>query len=232
MSGIFLIAFGAHPDDVELGAGGLCALHASDGVVVCDLTQAELSTNGDPITRRKEALASADILGVSERLCLSMPDRGIVIDKESIASIVRVIRTYKPTVIVAPMASDRHPDHGMCARLIYEAFFSSGLRRYDDGLAPHRPKAMYHYMINSIDKPSFVVDVTHVYDKKKAALAQYKSQFVKTHGVDTPITRGSFMPMIEGRDRYYGQQTGVAYAEGFWREEPVVVSSLAVTLAP
>lgn len=232
MADTFLLAFGAHPDDVELGAGGVCALHGPDGVVICDLTQAEMSSNGDPITRRQEALASANILGVSERVCLMMPDRGIVINEETIASVVRVIRTYRPEVIVAPMASDRHPDHGACARLVYEAFFSSGLRRYDNGLASYRPKAMYHYMINSIEKALFVVDVSSVYEKKKAALQQYKSQFVKTKGVDTPITRGSFMPMIEGRDRYFGQQTGCAYAEGFWRQEPIVVSSLVPTLAP
>lgn len=230
MSDMFLLAFGAHPDDVELGAGATCALHAYDGVAICDLTAAELSSNGDPVTRQAEAARAAEELGVAERLCLGLPDRGLSVTPEHIAAIVKVIRQYRPRVVLAPLAQDRHPDHSQCALLVREAVFSSGLHRYEDGLQPHRPAAFYHYMINGHERPTIAVDVSTVYERKMRALRSYASQFSPAHGVQTPLTSEAFLPMIEGRDRLFGQAVGCRYAEGLRRDDPAYVGSLRAVL--
>ena len=227
---MFLLAFGAHPDDVELGAGATCALHADDGVAICDLTAAELSSNGNPVTRQAEAALAAKELGIAARLCLHLPDRGLSVTPEHVAAVVKVIRQYRPRVVLAPLARDRHPDHSQCALLVREAVFSSGLRRYDDGFTPHRPTVFYHYLINGFEQPTIAVDVSTVYERKLRALRAYTSQFAPSGGVQTPLTSESFLPMIEGRDRLFGQAVGCQYAEGLWRDEPAYVGSLRAVL--
>ncbi len=230
MSDMFLLAFGAHPDDVELGAGATCALHAGDGVAICDLTAAELSSNGDPATRQTEAARAAQELGITARLCLGLPDRGLSVTPEYVAAIVNVIRQYRPRVVLAPQARDRHPDHSQCALLVREAVFTSGLRRFDDGLPPYRPVAFYHYFINGYEQPTIAVDVSTVYERKMRALRAYTTQFAPSRGVQTPLTSEAFLPMIEGRDRLFGQAVGCRYAEGLWRDEPAYAGSLRAVL--
>ncbi|PWI57069.1 bacillithiol biosynthesis deacetylase BshB1 [Sulfoacidibacillus thermotolerans] len=230
MAETFILAFGAHPDDVELGAGATCALHAKDGVVICDLTAAEMSSNGNPELRWKEATKAAEELGVAARICLGLRDRGLLPSADTISAIVKVIRTFQPQVVLAPHTHDRHPDHGHCAELVREALFTSGLRKHEDGLPPHRPSAFYQYFINGMHQASFAVDVSSVYEKKRSALAAYSSQFYPSSGVATPLTQSSFLPMIEGRDRMFGQAIGCDFAEGFWQTDPLYAASLRTNL--
>src|SRR4051794_2323091 len=151
------LAFGAHADDVEIGMAGTIAKLTDAGkrIGICDLTDADLSSNGNVDLRKKEALQSAQILGVSYRTSLGIPDRGLYLKEEYINRIVKVIRIYKPQIVFAPYFEDRHPDHGNCARLVEEAVFSAGIRKYetDNNDLPHRVDKVYFYMINGYHKP-------------------------------------------------------------------------------
>lgn len=223
---IDLLAFGAHPDDVEIGMGGTLALHASGGyrTGICDLTLAELSSNGDIKTRQNEAAEASKLLQLNYRHNLQFKDRGLSIDDKKIAKLVDVIRSLRPRLIFAPYTEDRHPDHGHCGRLIEEAYFSSGIRRYkgEKSLDAYRPEALYFYFINGFHKPDFAVDITSVQQTKMNALRSYRSQFVSAKGsVETPLTNG-YLETVESRDRLYGKESHTDYAEGFKSKGTVV----------
>ncbi|MED4918841.1 bacillithiol biosynthesis deacetylase BshB1 [Geobacillus thermodenitrificans] len=220
-----LLAFGAHPDDVEIGMGGTIAKYVRRGyrAVICDLTKAELSSNGTVDERQKEAAEAARRLGVSERLNLELPDRGLFVEEEAIRRIVAVVRRYRPRLVFAPYWEDRHPDHGQCARLVEEAVFSAGIRRYGAGELgdAHRVRSVYYYMINAFCRPHFLVDISETVQDKLASLRAYESQFEKRPGsVDTPLTN-NYIEMIESRERWFGQQIGAEYAEGFLAKTPI-----------
>ncbi|NKE04861.1 bacillithiol biosynthesis deacetylase BshB1 [Mesobacillus selenatarsenatis] len=222
-----ILAFGAHADDVEIGMGGTIAKYAAEGksIGICDLTKAEMSSNGTVDTRRREANEAAGILGVKMREALDLPDRGLFLKDEYIREIVRVIRRSTPDIVFAPYFDDRHPDHGSCARLVEEAVFSAAVRRYDEehGLAPHRPKALYFYMINGFHKPDFVVDVSETIHLKINALNAYESQFMKGAATfDTPLVNG-YIETVEAREKLFGKEAGVAYAEGFMSKKPLLI---------
>ncbi|TYR79928.1 bacillithiol biosynthesis deacetylase BshB1 [Priestia megaterium] len=224
---IDVLAFGAHADDVEIGMGGTLAKMAEQGlkVVICDLTQAELSSNGTVELRKEEAKQAASVLGIHDRIDLHMPDRGLFMKVEYINKIVSIIRTYQPKLVFAPYFDDRHPDHGNCARLVEEAAFSAAVKKYKDShhLEAHRLSALYFYMINGFHKPDFVVDVSHTFHKKIASLQAYKSQFLKTEEtVETPLVNG-YIETVESRERLFGKEVGVQYAEGFLSKKPLLI---------
>ncbi|WP_027408555.1 bacillithiol biosynthesis deacetylase BshB1 [Anoxybacteroides tepidamans] len=222
-----ILSFGAHPDDVEIGMGGTIAKYAQQGykIGICDLTLAELSSNGTVDIRQQEAKNAAQILGVAERINLHLPDRGLYKTEEAIRRIVGVIRKYQPRVVFAPYWVDRHPDHANCAFLVEEAVFSAGIRRYEaEGLPAHRVASLYYYMINGYDRPHFVVDISDVIEAKLASLRAYESQFEKTEqSVETPLTNG-YIETVESRERLWGKQVGVAFAEGFMTKQPLIIS--------
>ncbi|OCA90910.1 bacillithiol biosynthesis deacetylase BshB1 [Bacillus sp. FJAT-27225] len=223
---VHILAFGAHADDVEIGMGGTIAKYAARGkrTVICDLTMAELSSNGDVETRKKEAAKAASILQ-AERIGLQMPDRGLFMKEEYIKQITAVIRAYRPQLVFAPYCVDRHPDHGNCARLVEEAVFSAGVRKFDDGthFPPHKADRVYYYMINGFHQPEFVIDITAFFESKKAALNAYESQFVKQDdSFDTPLVNG-YIDSIEARESLFGKQVGVQYAEGFKTGGPLLL---------
>jgi bacillithiol biosynthesis deacetylase BshB1 len=225
---LHILSFGAHPDDVEIGMGGTIAKYAQKGykVGICDLTLAELSSNGTVEIRQNEAKKAAEILGVTERLNLHLPDRGLFKNEIYIKKIVTVIRQYRPKIVFAPYWIDRHPDHGNCAALVEEAVFSAGIRRYEDEkqLPAHRVQAMYYYMINGFHQPSFLIDISETIKQKLASLRAYKSQFEKMNGsVDTPLTNG-YIETVESRERLFGKEAGVTYAEGFITKKPLIIS--------
>ncbi|GAJ40182.1 bacillithiol biosynthesis deacetylase BshB1 [Saccharococcus caldoxylosilyticus] len=227
---LHILAFGAHPDDVEIGMGGTIAKYAEKGyrIGICDLTLAELSSNGTVERRQQEANNAARILGVATRINLGLPDRGLYPTEEAIKNIVTVIRRYRPLVVFAPYWVDRHPDHGHCARLVEEAVFSAGIRRYqaEPGLLAHRVSSVYYYMINAWDRPHFVIDISDTIEKKIASLRAYESQFTKTAGsVDTPLTNG-YIETIESRERLFGKEVGVMFAEGFFTKKPIHIHDL------
>jgi N-acetylglucosamine malate deacetylase 1 len=222
-----ILAFGAHSDDVEIGMGGTIAKYAAEGkkVVICDLTKAEMSSNGTPESRGKEAEEAASILGAAERLNLGLPDRGLYMKKEFIDHIVRIIRLYKPKAVFAPYEVDRHPDHGNASVLVKEAFFSAGIRKYGGAELgeAHKPSALYFYMINGFHNPGFVIDITEYIETKLKSLQAYQSQFVRSEGsVSTPLTEG-YLESVEARERMMGKTAGLTFAEGFFAHNTLIV---------
>jgi bacillithiol biosynthesis deacetylase BshB1 len=221
-----LLAFGPHPDDIEIGMGGTIAVHAARGhhVVLCDLTQGELGTNGTPATRMAEAEAAREVLGAAGRLNLALPDGGLRPEsEEQIRRVVECIRAHRPRVVAIPYWRDRHPDHETASRLLRRATFASGLRRYAAHGDAWRPDWACYYFINDGGTPSFVVDVSEVYDRKRKALACHVSQFTPTDisASTTRLTSPLFGQLVESRDAQTGALAGVGFAEGFVVREPV-----------
>jgi N-acetylglucosamine malate deacetylase 1 len=228
--GIDLLVFGPHPDDLELGAAGTIARHTAAGhrVVLCDLTRGELGSNGTPEERQKEAVEAARVLGALHRENLGWPDGGITGSEDQLRSAVDLLRHWRPRAVAIPYWSDRHPDHVASSHALERAIFRSGLRRYDTGTERWRPDWICHYFINDAAQPSFVVDVTEFYERKREALECYRSQFAP-HGegaVATRLTASTFRQLIESRDAQFGALVGAAFAEGFVVREPVVRSGL------
>lgn len=224
---IDVLAFGAHPDDVEIGMAGSIAKWVASGksIVICDLTEAELSSNGNVESRRVEAANSAEILGIKERINLQLPDRGLYISDENINLIAGVIRKYKPKLIFAPYEKDRHPDHGNCSHLVREAFFSAGICKYKvkEGYPAHKANNLFFYLINGFTKPHFMIDISDFMDKKVEALKAYQSQFfLNQDGVRTPLTDG-YIESLVSRERLFGKEVGVTYAEGFMTSTSLLI---------
>lgn len=225
-----VLAFGAHADDVEIGMGGTIAKLTASGkkIGICDLTDAELSSNGTVQQRKIEANIAANLLGDITRSTLSFPDRGLFLQEKYIKKIVEKIRLHQPEIIFAPYFEDRHPDHGNCARLVEEAVFSAGIKKYTtmdkEQLSPHRVKNLYFYMINGFHQPDFAVDISLFIDKKIASLQAYESQFTKTvESVDTPLVNG-YIETVEAREKLFGKMVGVSFAEGFKTKQPVLLN--------
>jgi N-acetylglucosamine malate deacetylase 1 len=215
-----ILIFGAHPDDAEIGMGGTIAKHTAAGyrVGICDLTQAEMSSNGTVEIRRSEAEEASRILGLAMRSSLGLPDRGLFVTKEHIDAITREIRVHRPRIVFAPYWKDRHPDHIACSHLVQEAVFNAKLRRYLPEMASHSVPQFYFYFINDVHEADLLVDVSEGYEKKIAALQAYRSQF-EAFGegkdyVPTPLNQG-YVERVEARDRMLGQKQMIAYAEGF-----------------
>jgi bacillithiol biosynthesis deacetylase BshB1 len=229
MKKLDILAFGAHPDDVEIGMGATLAKYAEAGyrVGICNLTKAELSSNGTVEIRQEEAKRASAILGIDTRIQLTWADRGLrLISDQQLSELVSVIREYQPTIIFAPFKEDRHPDHGACAELVEEAFFNAGIKKYQcaNRLRAYRPENLFYYFINGYQHPDFVVDVSQFMEKKSKALLSYQSQFVKTDdSVETPLTN-DYVAVVESRERLFGKEVGVTFAEGFMSSKPIVIS--------
>lgn len=224
---LHILAFGAHADDVEIGMGGSIAKLAAHGkrIGICDLTNADLSSNGTIELRKQEAKKAAEILGVTERLSLGLPDRGLLLTEEFVREIASVIRRFQPQIVFAPYFEDRHPDHGNCARLVEEAVFSAGIRKYqtENCQDSHKVSRVYFYMINGFHKPDFTIDISNTMEHKIAALRAYGSQFEQTEkSVQTPLVNG-YIESVEARERLFGQQVGVNFAEGFKTKVPILL---------
>lgn len=217
MEKVDIIAFGAHPDDVEIGTGGLLAKEAAAGysIGIVDLTQGEMSTNGTVEERAIESEKAGKILGIKWRKNLKIPDRNIEINNENLSKVVTVIRQYRPEIILIPHWEDRHPDHVACSNLVTEAHFNAGLRKFIPDLEVYRPQKVFYYFINSTANPSFVVDVSEYYEKKKDSIFAHESQFLRKNNMLKTVLNQGFPYLIESRDRYFGAQIRVEYAEGF-----------------
>jgi N-acetylglucosamine malate deacetylase 1 len=225
-----VLAFGPHPDDIEIGIGATLAKHASLGhrVGLCDLTGGEMGSNGTVDERLAEAEAARTVLGGVWRTNLGFPDRGIGSDPVHIRRVAEVVRRARPRVVALPYWSDRHPDHAAASHLLTEAVFSAGLRRYPAEGDAWKPELSCYYFINDSVAPSFVIDVSDHYETKRRALACHASQFRPT-GPDTTATRltsARFSQLIESRDAQFGAQAGCAFAEGFVVRHPVVRTHL------
>jgi bacillithiol biosynthesis deacetylase BshB1 len=214
-----LLVFGPHPDDIEIGAGGTVAKHARLGhqVGLCDLTAGEMGSNGTVDDRLAEAEAARVQLGAAWRLNLRLPDRAIGSNADHARAVAGLVRCARPRAIAVPYWSDRHPDHESASRLLTDAIFSAGLRRFDAPGEAWKPEWVCYYFINDHAAPSFVVDVSDDYDVKRRALACHVTQFAPSGPgtVATRLTSTRFQQLIESRDAQFGAQAGVAFAEGF-----------------
>ena len=229
---IDVLAFGSHPDDVELGCGGTIAKLVSGGakVAIVDLTRGELGTRGSADLRDKEAAASADILGVQTRINLQLKDGFFQCDEASLLKVVVVLRQYRPSIVIANALHDRHPDHGKGAELVSQACFLSGLAKIatPDHPEPHRPQAVYHYIQDYERHPDLVVDTTNFVDTKMQAIMAFSSQFFDPNSEEpsTPISTPEFLDHVKGRDLAMGRPCGFAAGEGFEIMRPIGVNSL------
>jgi bacillithiol biosynthesis deacetylase BshB1 len=227
---IDLLVFGPHADDLEIGLGGAIAKHTAEGASVglCDLTEGELSSNGTVDERKREAARAAQVLGAAWRENLGWPDGGIAETPDRIRSAVDLIRRARPATIAIPYWDDRHPDHVAASTVLRRAIFMSGLRRYETAADAWRPDWICYYFINDGASPSFVVDVSAHYQRKRDALDCYRSQFTPPadRSVATRLTASTFRQLIESRDAQFGALAGVAFAEGVVVREPIVRSGL------
>lgn len=223
-----ILIFGAHADDAEIGMAGTIAKHVSAGmrVGICDLTRAEMSSNGTVELRQKEADEAAQVLGLTTRSNLGLPDRGLYITPEQIAAVTAEIRRHAPSIVFAPYWEDRHPDHVMCSKLVEEAVFNAKLRRYMPELPAVQVKQLYYYFINDLGQADVIVDVTEHYELKEQSLICYRSQFdVPAEGNDmvvTPLNQG-YLQRVRARDSLLGQRSLIQLAEGFACKTPIVV---------
>jgi bacillithiol biosynthesis deacetylase BshB1 len=225
-----LLVFGPHPDDIEIGIGGTVARHAARGLLVglCDLTAGEMGSNGTPEDRLAEAEAGRAALGAAWRHNLRWPDRQIGKDPGHVPEAVEFIRRHRPRTIALPYWGDRHPDHGAASEVLNEAAFSAGLRRYPAEGDAWRADWICYYFINDSVTPSFVVDISDYYGRKREALDCHISQFKRgsQSAAHTRLNTPLFRQLIESRDAQFGALAGVTWAEGFVVREPLVRASL------
>jgi bacillithiol biosynthesis deacetylase BshB1 len=216
-----ILAFAAHPDDVELAASGTILRHIAQDKTcgIVDLTQGQLGSRGTPELRLEEAERSSAIMGLHVRENLGMEDGWFRADKAHIMQVAQAIRKYRPEIILANAERDRHPDHGRGADLLREAAFFSGLVKAQDGEPTEawRPKVMLHYIQDRFIEPDIVVDITPYMDKKMEAIMAFSSQFYDPESKEpsTPISSKDFLEFIKARARQFGRYIGVEYGEGF-----------------
>lgn len=223
-----VLAFGAHPDDVEIGCGGTVALLVSQGrdVVIADFTRGETGTRGTPEERAREAADAARTLGASARLNLGLPDgllaaRAPGADRpardEAVELVVDLIREHRPRLLLASFASDAHPDHVVVGEVVKQARYLAGLHKWRPGRPRHRPDLVLHYFEHEQHAPSLVVDVSGVYERKLAAIRCHRSQLhdPSRREPETALSRPDFLERREARDRFFGTLAGVRHAEPF-----------------
>lgn len=230
-----ILAFGAHPDDVELGCAGTILKEISLGktVGIVDLTRGELGTRGSAEIRDQEANAAAKILGVLVRENLEMRDGFFVNDEKHQLEVIKMIRKYRPEIVLCNAIDDRHIDHAKGSKLVSDACFLSGLRKIEtniDGVNQDawRPKLVYHYMQWKNLVPDFVVDITGFTDKKIESIIAYRSQFYDANSKEpeSPISSKNFFESLNYRSQDLGRLVGVDHAEGFTVERYLAVNSL------
>jgi bacillithiol biosynthesis deacetylase BshB1 len=219
-----ILAFAAHPDDVELSASGTLLHYAAQGkkIGIIDLTEGELGTRGSVTERYSESAAAGKLMGLSIRKNLNIGDGFFEINEENKRKIIEQIRIHQPEIVMANCLSDRHPDHGRGGKLVSDACFLAGLRRIEtivDGiaLAPHRPRLVLHYIQDHYTHPDIVMDVSPYMEQKIEVIKAYRSQFYdpNSNEPNTPISGEEFFQFIKGRMMQYGRPIGVDYAEGF-----------------
>ena len=234
---IDILAFGAHPDDVELSCGGtlIKEIHNGKTVGIIDLTKGELGTRGTAQTRAVEASNAASILGVSFRKNMNFSDGFIVNDKAHQLEVIKIIRHYQPEIVLCNAVNDRHIDHGVASKLVSDACFLSGLVKIETKSAdseaiqaPWRPKSIYYYIQWKPLNPDFVVDISQHIDQKMESVLAYSTQFYdpKSQAPETPISSKNFVDSVRYRAADLGRLTGVGYAEGFNVERLPAIDSL------
>jgi bacillithiol biosynthesis deacetylase BshB1 len=221
-----LLAFGVHPDDIELSCAGTLLVEKNKGkkTGIIDLTRGELGTRGTAETREEEAENSAKILGVDVRENLDMADAFFKNDEENQRKIITVLRKYRPEVVLCNAPDDRHPDHGRSAKLVADACFLSGLRKIEtfDGQNKQevwKPSYVFYYIQDQYFTPSFVIDISEVIEIKVNAIKAFKTQFFtgseNNNEPQTYISTPEFLESVINRSKMFGKMIGVKHAEGF-----------------
>jgi bacillithiol biosynthesis deacetylase BshB1 len=233
MSKLDVLAIGAHPDDVELGCGGTLALLARQGrrVGILHLTRGERGTRGTAAEREDEAQRAAAALGAVELTFLDCGDGSLRTGEAEEDALIGVLRSFQPDLVLGPTPRDRHPDHGRAHALVEAACFYAGLtNRAPERGAPFRPAATFSYMQHDPFEPSFIVDVTAVWETKLASLAAYRSQLYQAGQEEketgAPVTKVStreFRLAVEGRARHFGEMINAELGEPFWHRIPLAV---------
>ena len=226
-----ILAFAAHPDDVELSCSGTLFHHIAKGkkVGIIDLTRGELGTRGSAELRDLEAANSSKIMGVHARENLGMADGFFEDNKENQLKIIEMVRKYQPELVLANSVNDRHIDHGRAAELVHKACFLSVLAKIETGdLKSWRPKRVMHYIQDYFMQPDAVVDITPWFEKKKECILAFSSQFYNPESKEpeTPISSASFFQFLEARSREMGRLIGVEYGEGFVSKTPLHLKDL------
>src|SRR5580698_3264325 len=226
-----ILLFGAHPDDVEWGAGGtvLTARASGTSFGIADLTRGEMGSRGTSEERDREAQDAASWMGAQFRENLGMPDCGVIDSVKNRQQIARVIRRCRPKLVLAPYWKDRHPDHAATGRLIRNAAVHCTLRKSNDPNPPHKPLAYLYYLLHHFKHPSMVIDISGVYQSKLELLRMHASQFAKTaegFGV-LPLGMNDYLFGLESRDRFFGSLIGVHHGEAFVSEVPLKLGSIS-----
>lgn len=221
-----ILAFGVHPDDIELSCAGTLLVEKNKGkkTGIVDLTRGELGTRGTAKTREEEAKTSAQILGTDVRENLDMPDAFFENNEENQRKIIKVLRKFQPEIVLCNAIDDRHPDHGRAAKLVSDSCFLSGLRKIEtfegtDIQSIWKPKYVFNYIQDQYFSPSFVVDISEVIETKLDAIRAFKTQFFTgSQNNDEPqtyISTPEFLESIINRSKMFGKMIGVQHAEGF-----------------
>lgn len=229
-----VLAFGVHPDDVELSCAGVLMVEKNNGkkTGIIDLTEGELGTRGSAAIRFEEAAAAAKIIGVDVRENLHLADGFFKNDEEHQRKVIVAIRKYQPEIVICNAQKDRHPDHGRSASLVSDASFLAGLSKIktiENGIEQKewRPKYILHYIQDRYYKPDFVVDITAVFEKKLEAIKAYKTQFYNP-GLNEPetyISTPDFLESVVYRYKMFGKMIGVKYAEGFISDKIIGINN-------
>ncbi len=229
-----ILAFGVHPDDVELSCSGTLMVEIANGkqVGVIDLTRGELGTRGTAETRKEEAADAAKIMGVHVRENLGMRDGFFTNDEAHQLKIIQKIRQYQPEIVLCNAIVDRHPDHGRSSKLVADACFLSGLRKIETELngikqEAWRPKYVFHYIQDRYVEPDFIFDISSVFDRKVESIKAYTTQF-NSPGLDEPqtyISTPAYFDTLISRHKMFGKRIGVEYGEGYITEKRIGIRS-------
>jgi N-acetylglucosamine malate deacetylase 1 len=230
MEKLDVLAFGAHPDDVELMCAATLVKLKNRGYKTgaVSLTAAELGTRGTPQIRKKENQKAAEILGLSAHVTLDIPDGSVRVSEENKLKVIEQIRRFRPSIVFAPYWKTRHPDHGHCSTLVKEASFFSGLKNIKTDFGPFRPAKVIYYMELYDFKPSFIVDVSDSFEEKIKSIKAYKSQFFSDNNDynkegATYISTPEFLQSIITKGQYWGHKIGAKFGEPFLVREPMVL---------
>lgn len=229
-----VLAFGAHPDDIELSAAGTLAMLAAQNkkVAIVDLTRGELGTRGTAAIRDNESEASAKLLGIAKRVNLDLGDGFFEVEEKALMKVIEQIRFFQPEIVFANAIDDRHPDHGRGSALVKRAAFLSGLVKIETSLdgkmqEAWRPRAVYHYIQDNFIEPDFVVDITGFEEIKMKAVACFSSQFFDPNSTEpeTAISSPDFMSHIRSRMTQMGRYINVKSGEGFTIDRPLGIAN-------
>ncbi|MGL1935880.1 MAG: bacillithiol biosynthesis deacetylase BshB1 [Fibrobacterales bacterium] len=234
MEQIDFMAIGAHADDVEICAGGTIAKMCAEGKrgIIVDMTEPTAATRGTPEQRALEAENALKVLGEGTltRINLNLHDAHLSVTDEAVETVIRVLRTYRPTVVLTHYFDDYHPDHYMTGEIVKAACYKAGLKSLMPELAPFRPKRLFHFMGPVWFEPTFCIDISEQFEIKIAALMEYKSQFhtdeKESFAGKTDISSPEFMDFIKSRARMLGTRIKSRHAEGFWCRELAEVQDL------